>query len=387
MNTRTIRFLSGLGAALIFSVSLAGCRLLGNAEGSSAMTGGTSAGDTNGGESAGGGHLWDRGHLRRLRRCVRHGHRVQRQHHVHPGLRRFRQRERPDHFGGRHLYTQRHPDRRPGGGRRREGGHGAADTERRVHHLREQRPALREKGGQNHPDPGRRHPKRTDGRRILHLPRRRNRRTQRGGLLEKRPDHQRRRHTDRYRPVQQRHRVQGRADHHRRHHPGNGRGRRPAGQGRGRHPERHVHHRRRDRRHQIHQRHRRRQGMDFSGRRHLFHHGGQRRRTGGNRPADSGWHLYPEDRRWQRQQQHRQQGGRPAWLGPVERRRQRNDGRRPQRQGPEGGRRHPADRRGLHRRFLRRCHSLQRQRRHIRRGIYPDLRRRWNSRGRGPDHQ
>lgn len=99
MNTRTIRFLSGLGAALIFSVSLAGCRLLGNAEGSSAMTGGTSAGDTNGGESAagsgdgsgttasaprGGGHLWDRGHLRRLRRCVRHGHRVQRQHHVHP---------------------------------------------------------------------------------------------------------------------------------------------------------------------------------------------------------------------------------------------------------------------------------------------------------------
>ena len=29
MNTRTIRFLSGLGAALIFSVSLAGCRLLG----------------------------------------------------------------------------------------------------------------------------------------------------------------------------------------------------------------------------------------------------------------------------------------------------------------------------------------------------------------------
>ena len=54
MNTRTIRFLSGLGAALIFSVSLAGCRLLGNAEGSSAMTGGTSAGDTNGGESAAG---------------------------------------------------------------------------------------------------------------------------------------------------------------------------------------------------------------------------------------------------------------------------------------------------------------------------------------------
>ena len=54
LNTRTIRFLSGLGAALIFSVSLAGCRLLGNAEGSSAMTGGTSAGDTNGGESAAG---------------------------------------------------------------------------------------------------------------------------------------------------------------------------------------------------------------------------------------------------------------------------------------------------------------------------------------------
>lgn len=54
MNTRTIRFLSGLGTALIFSVSLAGCRLLGNAEGSSAMTGGTSAGDTNGGESAAG---------------------------------------------------------------------------------------------------------------------------------------------------------------------------------------------------------------------------------------------------------------------------------------------------------------------------------------------
>ena len=44
MNTRTIRFLGGLGAALIFSVSLAGCRLLGNAEGSSTMTGGTSDG-------------------------------------------------------------------------------------------------------------------------------------------------------------------------------------------------------------------------------------------------------------------------------------------------------------------------------------------------------
>lgn len=239
MNTRTIRFLSGLGAALIFSVSLAGCRLLGNAEGSSAMTGGTSAGDTNGGESAAGSGDGSGTTASAAPVEVTYGTEDTSAAYdaasataiVFSGSTMSIQGAGASAKGsvltisaaGTYILSG-HPDRRPGGGRRREGGHGAADTERRVHHLREQRPALREKGGQNHPDPGRRHPKHADGRRVLYLPRRRNRRTQRGGLLEKRPDHQRRRHTDRYRPVQQRHRVQGRADHHRRHHPGNGRG-------------------------------------------------------------------------------------------------------------------------------------------------------------------